>query len=155
MVYTSPSTAWHWSIDQFHRMHRVYSNLKVQNGAAPAQPHGRNTNWIEDFAILWVSNMHWRNLDQKEDLSCRSAKDCSSSLLELQWSFSHLKNKNKKTIMYDGFYRYKRKTNIPNTIKQWHIYNLRNRLFQKKYNVQVYFTSFGYLVRAEALFNIW
>lgn len=144
MVYTSPSIAWHWSVDQFHQMHRVYSNLKVQTGVAPAQPHGRNTNWIEDFAILWVLNMHWRNLDQKEDLSCRSAKDCSSSLLELQLSFSHLKIK-KKTIMYNSFYNYKRKTNIHNAIKQRHIYNLRNRLCQKKYNAQMYFTSSGYL----------
>jgi len=56
--------------------------------------------------------------------------------------------------MYKGFYNYKRKTNIPNALKQRHIYNLGNRLCQKKYNAQMYSNSSGYLVMAEALFNI-
>jgi len=57
--------------------------------------------------------------------------------------------------MYNGFHNYKRKTNLSNAIKQRHIYNLGNRLCQKKYSVQMYFISSGYLVMAESLFNIW
>jgi hypothetical protein len=57
--------------------------------------------------------------------------------------------------MYNGFYNYKRKTKMPNAIKQLHIQNLRSRLCQTKYNAQMYFTTSEYLVMAEALFDIW